>query len=246
MGEKPGPRPGRRRGRVKNRDGDSAADRAAFWMTTATDLIPDGDALQESLAAMGLEPSPKDVYEAMKLHGLEITLGSVRNKVPACWPRLRDGSPRPSWSFTEYAADVSVDSFARNLRGHRRMMRGRDVVPRAASKTWDLQIEDQPRQRRSGPSRSTIRTVTIVRAAERVEDELGRVRSAMLSRADAAPAWGRLRRVLVEDLRVDEDAADKLMGQRDEAAIEAIATIVIKARKMAGDTGDFDPKGRLV
>jgi hypothetical protein len=246
QGEKLRPRTGRRRGRQKNRDGDSAADRAAFWMTTAPDLVPDGDALQESLAAMGLEPSPKDVYEAMKLHGLEITLGSVRNNVPACWPRLRDGSPRPSWSFAEYAADVSVESFARNLRGHRMMMRGRDVVPRAASKTWDLQTAAETRGPRSGPSPSEIRTMTIVKACERVEDELGRVQTAMKIPADAAPAWERLRIVLVNDLRLDDAAASELMGQRNKAAIEAIATSVMKVRKKAGDTGDFDPKRRLV
>ncbi len=88
--------------------------------------------------------------------------------------------------------------------------------------------------------------MTIVKACERVEDELGRVQTAMKIPADAAPAWERLRFVLVNDLRLDDAAASELMGQRNKAAIEAIATSVMKVRKKAGDTGDFDPKRRLV
>jgi hypothetical protein len=242
-GEKPLPQSGRR-GRRKNRDGDSAPDRAAFWMERAPDLVPDGDALQESLAAMDPKPTPRGVYEAMKLHGLEITLESVRNNVPPCWPRLLDGSPKPIWSFKEYAVEVSVESFERNLRRYGETMRGREVALRAASKNWDPQPASETLGPPSGPSQSEKRTRTIVAAAERVEEELGRVQTAMQSQADATPAWERLRSVLVEKLRVDEDAADDLIGQRDEASIARIAGVVVQARKKAGDTGDLDPKGR--
>lgn len=239
-----GTKPTKKRGRNPNREGDRKEDRAAFWMFKAVDLVASHDELRRALDHLGPEPKPRHVYEALRLHGLEISRDAVRNNPPLCWPCRQDGTPEPSWSFANYAVDVNVEAFERYLRTYRRTVGGEAVAkPRAASPA-DVTRETMPASPATGPSRSEIRTRTIVGGAEKIEEALGRVNSAMQSGVDAEIAWKDLRRLLVERLRMRPADADTLIGGKDRDAIDRISRVVVQARKTAGDTGDRGKRKR--
>lgn len=229
------------RGRRRNLDGDRKEDRAAFWALRAVDLVFE-DELRHALDLMGPDARPRDVYQALELHGLEISYRAVRNDPPSCWPRFSDGTPKPSWSFKDYAADVGVKAFERYIREHRRHSRGEPVVAPRAACAADLP-GNVPPPSRPGLSRSQIRTRAVVDAAEAVENELCSVQAAMRSGIGAKDAWESLGRVLVERGRLAPKQADELMGARDQGAIDNIATWIVRHRKKAGDTGERDCRG---
>ncbi len=238
-----GPRQGaspRRPGRSLAPVGNRAHDRAAFWMITAVDLIPDGsngEELRNAIDNLGNEPKPRDVYEAMKLHGHEVSYNAVRNNPPPCWPRLRDGSPQPSWDFAAYAVDVSADSFERNLRKHRREIQGRETTPRATPSNVEPNRGDDL-NRPVDLSRQEIRRRTIVGQAEAAETALGQIATAWTKDRDDAPAWGKLRDTLLKLTCGVKEDVDCLMGDRDQAALERIAKFVVECRRRAGGADD--------
>lgn len=233
----------RRRGRGPKLSGDRAQDRAAFWMLVAPDLVADGDDLKHTLDGLGDEPRPRDVYEAMKLHGCDIAYSAVRNKPPRCWPRGRDGEPLPEWRFEEYAVDVSVESFERNLRRYRDEIAGRPTHPRATADNVEPPGDRLP-LRSTTPSRQRIRRITIIGQVEAAEEAIGAVRTARHRGVDDRAAWDALRAALAKLCQGDESVVRGLLVREDDDTLESLASHLVKVRQQAGDTGDCGRRNR--
>jgi hypothetical protein len=245
-GEKPRSAPCRP-GRSRTPAEEGAPFRAAFWMHDATDLIPDDQReLRSAIEILGADPRPQEVFELLNRHGLTIMLSSVRNRVPSCWPKTPDGRHAPSWDFSDYAGELTADSFARNLRRHAREIQGAPDLDRhaPAARADFIATAAYTPASPHGPTPQVIRRRAIIAGAMDVEEALSRVNAAVLVNHNDPEAWDALRQTMVDRMRLPAGDVEELLAARDASTVDSVAALLMKTRRRAGDDGDCDPDGR--
>lgn len=219
--------------------------RAAFWMYETHDLLPDSE--PELLAAVAsADGKPRLVYRAFNLHGFEVDLSAVRNRVPECWPCDADGNRLSKWAFADFAADVNEESFDRYIRRHSKLTGGQvgdGSVYRNHGRQESLPSCETPTRRR-GVSRKEIKKRAVVSAVEKAEEAVSLVRRAIDTGNGVAAAWRSLGTTLAKDLRLAEPDIKELVGGLGKDAVDRVATFLVQRRADVGDDGDMDPKNR--
>lgn len=219
--------------------------RAAFWMYETHDLLPDSD--PELIAAVAsADGKPRLIYRAFKLHGFEVDLSAVRNRVPECWPRDADKNPLSKWTFKDYAIDVSEESFARNLRRYRKEVNGQcgDGSNYRNPGRGEGLPQCQTTAGSHGVGSKEIRKRAVVAAVGKAEELLACVSRAIDRKAGVKVAWRELAATLKEGLRLSEPRIKQLIDGLGTAAVDRVARFLVQRRADVGDDGDMDPKNR--
>lgn len=212
------PRGPRKRGRPPLPDNTGRGAAADFWFEKALDT--DDDDLRESLARGNQKP--REVYDSMKEHGLEVKYSSVKKDPPAFWPKVH-GEPVHVWRFADYAADVSRDSFDRYIGLRRSRTRGTAAAePRATT------VNTEIIQAGSGGRRSCSPAERQAAALQKAEESL----FAVAQKMSDTRRWDAARRAMIA-AGIDAGLADELLAGHDEAALTRVGEHFATLQKSA-------------